>query len=1155
MKNNFFSSKIPKIGVVALLFIFCGLFSQTAMGQQTIPATTASNDVLVWTGAVSSDWDNVDNWNVQSRATTGVAGTSEYPGQNQLDDWAFIPTGATNSPIIKNAQTFQTARVYITNQYGAGATLTIDSGGTLNVVNNGSNTVVLGGGSIINNGTLSISSTAVGFTSFPVYGIQCTTPNTIPSVATEYGYSGSGTLSISMPSANFANSACISSTGTSTNANIANVTYKLVLNSPTLTWNQVTTLNAGAIRANGITNASHYSNKLLITGTGFTIGTVGAPYNGSLLSLSAGTDVTIDTGTTLTFHSKSTNTSAVVTSYSAAAVSGLFSSSTLRLTNKGTIDIQGASSRSGFSFATGTTATNRSVITNEGTVTVNLICSRSQDGAFATGDGGGSNLNNTCTINNSGTMNLTNTLGSALYASQSYNTPPLIVNNTSTGTLNLDGALSSGSPTFVNDPNIKGYINNSGQLNTNHELANVVFTNTSTGTIAFANAASAATTNALVTGTFATNDGKIQTGSAKLNNLGLIAAYSATSIIEPGGTGKGIADFNKTGNAVVLGKLAVQVSGNTAAGTDYDQITNSFTDGGFDVTGAILDVTSISGTASPVDIIVANGAGTIAGPFQNVTGLTSGWSVNYDVAGKVQLVYSTATTWNGTAWSNGTPDATKDAIIDGTYGTTANGTFTAKSLTVNSGKAITVNSTTSITVENALVNNGTVTVENNANLRQTAMSNTNSGTGTAIVNRNSAALKRLDFAMWSSPVSGSQTLEGFSPNTSRVPNRFYTYNPTGNVYSNVATTSTFAAGTGYLIRMPNDASTSATEFAGVFTGTPNNGTVTLSGLTSDKYYSVGNPYPSTISADLFLASNPGTLYFWRKTNGAAGGAYASYNGTGAASGAGSDVPNGTIQVGQGFIAKTGAAATSLVFTNAMRTASSSTQIFKTKKEVEKSRVWLDLTATGGSFSQALVGYLDGATLGVDNGFDGKYLNDSPTETALTSIVDGGEYTIQGRPAFDVTDVVALGFKTGEAGDFTIAINKKDGLLAAQDIYLVDSKTGIETDLNANSYTFNAEAGVDNTRFSLKYQKTLKVDAPAFNDNSVKVYKNNGSVYVNSSSVAINTIEVYDIQGKLLVSQRNVKANTATINNLKINQVLIVKISDENNSVVSKKILN
>ena len=540
--------------------------------------------------------------------------------------------------------------------------------------------------------------------------------------------------------------------------------------------------------------------------------------------------------------------------------------------------------------------------------------------------------------------------------------------------------------------------------------------------------------------------------------------------------------------------------------------------------------------------------------------------ISFGADGKDAGAWNSPNTWKGTTssdwadatnWSvKGIPGATKEAlIVAATNQPVIASPASVKSLTLNASTTLNISSG-SLTVAEAIVNNGSLTIANGANLRQTAVANTNSGSGTATVNRSSAALKRLDYTMWSSPVSGAQTLEGFSPNTSRTPNRFYTYNG-GTAFATIATTSTFEAGKGYLIRMPNDAANDATAFAGQFTGTLNNGTITVSGLASDNYYSVGNPYPSTISATEFLNSNPGTLYFWRKTNGAVGGAYATFNNVGAAaSGAGSETPNGTIQVGQGFIAKTGVAADQLVFTNDMRLGTTSTQFFKTKNTAVKSRVWLDLTATGGLFSQALIGYLDGATLGVDNGYDGKYLSDSATDAALTSIVDGGEYTIQGRPAFDVSDVVALGFKTGTAGDYTIAINKKDGALATQDVYLVDSKTGIETDLNAGSYTFNAAVGTDNTRFSLKYQKTLKVIDATLDNNSVSVYQNNGAIYINSKSASIRSVKVFDVQGRLIAEQRNVNANTAVFSNLRAkNQLLIVNVIGEDNSEVSKKVMN
>lgn len=446
-------------------------------------------------------------------------------------------------------------------------------------------------------------------------------------------------------------------------------------------------------------------------------------------------------------------------------------------------------------------------------------------------------------------------------------------------------------------------------------------------------------------------------------------------------------------------------------------------------------------------------------------------------------------------------------------------------------------------------------MENNANLIQyTNVVNS----GNIKVKRNSNSLYRLDYTIWSSPVA-NQNLAAFSPMTSLSPSRFYTYNSATNFYNNIAdpTTTNFAAATGYLIRMPNDASVvTATAYPGVFTGIPNNGNFSLNSLTAGRYYAVGNPYPSTINAESFLAANStdGVLYFWRKTNGTLGTAYATYTAGGATTTTPtSAAPNGTIQVGQGFIVK--ATATSLNFSNAMRLPSSSLQFFKTKQVVEKNRIWLNLTNTAGVFSQTLIAYLTDATQGIDV-FDGKYINDSPV--ALTSNIKNDDYIIQGRALpFDPSDVVALNFKTDIAGDYTISIDHIDGLFAAgQDVFLKDNTTGIETNLKTESYNFTAQAGTYNSRFSLKYQQNLRVNVSEFNENSVKVYKNGGTLYVNSGNVALANIKVFDLQGRLIAEQKKLKTKIATFRDLKTTQqVLIVKVTSHDNIVVNKKVVN
>jgi hypothetical protein len=656
----------------------------------------------------------------------------------------------------------------------------------------------------------------------------------------------------------------------------------------------------------------------------------------------------------------------------------------------------------------------------------------------------------------------------------------------------------------------------------------------------------------------------------RLTGVNLVVNANQTS--NTGALTLGLTTLQGILNLTVAPGVSVSFGNSSAITWTLNSVINIY---GFDTAGDIRFGTTAAGlSAAQLAVIILK------------DGVNAGKAVTLDATGK--LILSTLTnTWIGNTatyntasnWSLGiAPTTAHNVVIPDVVSPffdpimSSNGNMF--SLTVNSGAVLSVNSTFILNVSGKVTNNGTINLFNNALLFQRYTS-TNDGSGVFNVSRLSNSLKRLDFTMWSSPVTGTQTLADFSPLTSQSPSRFYTFDPAANQFTAVTTptTTTFASATGYLIRMPNtnvapgyDAGSTAITFTGKFIGNANNSPVQLTGLTPDKFYAVGNPYPTPISGTTFLTLNQtgGTLYFFRKTNAVAnstGSAYATWTtlgGTAADVTAPNDkVPTAIIQIGQGFIVKTGLTATTLTFNHAMKSNSVVNQwFFKTRQEAEPDRVWLNLTSPTGVFSQTLVGYTADATLGFDNGFDGEYINDSPI--ALTSNIDNKEYTIQARPTFDATDIVALNFKTDVAGAYSIALDHFDGVFATgQDIYLVDSKTGAETDLKAGSYAFTAAAGIDNSRFTLKYQKTLKVEeATAFDDNSISVYTNNGTLYVNSKSAAINNVTVYDIQGRLIAQKGNVKSTTTVINNLRAsNQVLIVKIEGEDNNVITKKVLN
>lgn len=529
------------------------------------------------------------------------------------------------------------------------------------------------------------------------------------------------------------------------------------------------------------------------------------------------------------------------------------------------------------------------------------------------------------------------------------------------------------------------------------------------------------------------------------------------------------------------------------------------------------------------------------------------------------VVSINSTTWtsaSGGSWSNGAPSATTAAVIEHDY--TSAGNLDACSLTVTNNAVVIITSGDSVNLNGSLtVDAGSsFTLENNANLLQGGTTNTNSGDIT--VKRNSSALLRQDYTLWSAPVAG-QNLLAFSPST--LATRFYTYSTTANQYSAVVPSTTdFATATGYLIRMPNNHPSTATVWAGAFAGVPNNGdygfTMVDNG-SGQRFNAVGNPYPSPLDAVDFVsnttnaANTTGTLYFWRKTNNAASPSYCSWTTGGFVTNSEAQVfdPNDVIQTGQGFFVEASGSGTSLVFDNTMRTDDHANQFFRNQNTIERNRIWLNATNAEGLFSQTLVGYMTDATNAVDYAIDGKYINDGPI--ALTSIIDNEKFVIQGRSLpFDVTDNVPLEFKATTAGNYTIAIDHVDGLfLGEQAIYLRDLVMGVDHDLKAAGYSFTSDAGTFSDRFEIVYQSTLSVANPNF-ENGVVVYSKNKVIEINAGLESIAAVRVVDIRGSVVAHLKDVNTNSVSIPLSQIgNQVLIVQITGTNGKTISKKVIH
>jgi hypothetical protein len=560
-------------------------------------------------------------------------------------------------------------------------------------------------------------------------------------------------------------------------------------------------------------------------------------------------------------------------------------------------------------------------------------------------------------------------------------------------------------------------------------------------------------------------------------------------------------------------------------------------------------------------------------------------------------ITSAVSTWNGLAWSPSAPDNTRRAIISsGTYNTSTNGSFIACSLVINSGAFVTIAPETYIETEHHVTNNGTLNIQNSGSLVQKDNSATFSGNNITVT-RTTRPAKSNDYVYWGSPVQENVF--------SQIPADFdvkLKWNLTGNFsgsWVNLASNSV-VNGEGFAARVKNIPLYNApgTPITFNFIGKPNTGTVTIPAARvnvygdtqADKLLATGNtvflanPYPSAISA-ASLVTNPtnkdarkmGTLYFWtsvagyNNSNGQySQNDYASWNisGTalppGTASSNTSLIPSGNIASGQGFFAQVFIDG-DVVFNNSMRIRDNNAQFFRMAEgtseattietELERHRIWVNLSNGTDAYRQMLVGYIEGATNAFDYQYDGATF--TTNEIDIYTLLDANALSIQGRALpFETTDVIPLGYRITNPGIYTITLGAMDGLFEGnQEVYLKDKVTNTYHNLKKEPFQFNAQKGTFNDRFELRFTDQSKESNPIVSETNFQIYTLDQSIIVNSPDANIQSIEVYDLLGKLIYGKQNVQAPTMTTAAINVaHPFLIVKVTLANQQVITKKMI-
>jgi hypothetical protein len=494
---------------------------------------------------------------------------------------------------------------------------------------------------------------------------------------------------------------------------------------------------------------------------------------------------------------------------------------------------------------------------------------------------------------------------------------------------------------------------------------------------------------------------------------------------------------------------------------------------------------------------------------------------------------------------------------------TSTADMTCNNLTIASGKTVTIAEGHTLTVSGNILSNGTLIIESGASLITTDGSTLGNVT---IKRTTSYADGKYSFV--GTPIESKAGVNGSTLGT-----YVYSYNETTGYDSDAGLSRWADALSTQLV--PGKGYTQAFQQNISFTGVPNDGTITMSGLTKTTtgtanaadqgWHLLSNPYPAAIDADLFLGGNTGlvqTIYIWdhhatssRGTNSS----YMAYNKLGATASGPNSSKSFTGKIGsmQGFFVQVSANNTDVSFTESMRVSgdNTSTSFFRNAETESIIKVKLALEAPeSGLYNEIIVGLAHDATIGKDNQYDAIKFGGNKN-FQFYSLLDATKYAIQGLPK--TTDVSTdLGFDLEQAQSLKLSIAEMSALEAGMSFVLLDKTTGIEYDLAIDkNIIIEAAAGSNQNRFSLTYKatKTTSVLANEIAKATPLFIVNNHALLVSfSSNTNVADFTIYNLLGKVIDEGSQVSVNENVLNiPLKAKGINVVKINTPEGSITRK----
>lgn len=335
---------------------------------------------------------------------------------------------------------------------------------------------------------------------------------------------------------------------------------------------------------------------------------------------------------------------------------------------------------------------------------------------------------------------------------------------------------------------------------------------------------------------------------------------------------------------------------------------------------------------------------------------------------------------------------------------------------------------------------------------------------------------------------------------------------TGNTWQNMTNGMMLQAGEGYILHCANE-STSTVEFVfhPVNNAKKNNifayqdvvkplNTYASEHAHNRSWNLVGNPYPSFF--DTRSIEHNGVITVYQSSYDSWSGSYGSYT---AYSLLDDDY---VLRPNEAFFVQCPIDATSMTFKVEGRTheynnnnnGNGTTRAPRRVSASNSNRHVYNFTLTNGEFTDKtrLVINPD-AKMDYEISCDAsKFMSDNSSVPQLYVFDNGIRYAIDERPLGD--GIISLGARFGQTGDYTIQL--KNNPAEDVSIMLADAETGKQVNLAEEAYTFAAQAGITEGRFTL----TIDGDATGINE------------IVNSK--LSDSKSIYDLQGRKANAQQN-----------------------------------